>query len=574
MWQIIINGPGYFDTPYDLSDGTTTLGRADENDIVLSGDLVSRKHARIHVAGEVIRLEDLGSRNGSRLNGERVKGTVDLKVSDTVHVGENSLGIRQPGAVEAATTEVVDLSAGGVRRFGNGLDIASAVILAKDVRDSVVLRVLDNILPFDAGSGPPLASDVTPPHGTQAPLTGEKQRIGYESLVLLYKVSETLSTAASLQAFLDDTADRVMKRVNATTAVVLLRHPTGVMVPAAVRHSGKLEQGEVPVSDAVVSAALAKGAAIAVADVRDDSRFADRESVVMYGIDQVLCVPIGQHEPFAGVLYLNKAGKDRGELEPLLDLCTAVSHLIASGVEKFALRDKPPADDRLRRALERFHAPETVERRLADLVKAGPGKLTQLEERTVTTLFADIAGFTALVEKLPPDRVLEVLNELHQRMTALVFSFEGTVDKFLGDAVMAVFGAPYGRGDDALRAVRAALVMRSDWKKVMARRPPRERCDLKIALNTGKVLAGNVGSESRLDFCVVGEPVNVAAWLAAVAEPGQVLITGKTLAAIGARFDVIPLGERALHGSKLRSAVFEVVEEDPSQNTASGVHLR
>ncbi|MHB8874789.1 MAG: FHA domain-containing protein, partial [Myxococcaceae bacterium] len=417
MWQLIINGPGYFDTTYDLPDGVTTLGRADENDIVLSGDLVSRKHARIHVKGDDIHLEDLGSRNGSRLNGEPVHGTVVLKPSDAVNVGENSLGIRQPATVESATTEVVDLGAGGVKRFGQGIDIASAVILARDIRDSVVLRVLDNIAPFEQVQSAPLSADITPPHGAPFPEPGDQRPIAYDSLVLLYKVAEKLSTASSMQVFLEDTADRVMERVNATTAVVLLRHSSGVMVPAAVRHRGKLAQGEVPVSDAVVEAALAKGAAIAVGDVRDDQRFAERESVVMYGIDQVLCVPIGQKEPFAGVLYLNKSGKEQGELEPLLDLCTAVAQLVGIGVEKFAQKDKAPGDERLRKALERFHAPDIVDRRISELNKGGPGKLTMMEEKNATLLFADISGFTALAQKLSPERVVEILNEFYQRMT-------------------------------------------------------------------------------------------------------------------------------------------------------------
>src|SRR3954468_11524180 len=140
MWQLIINGPGYFDTAYDLPEGETSLGRADENDIVLSGDLVSRKHARIRVKGDSLSVEDLGSRNGSKVNGNPLTGMVGLVAGDTVNVGENTLSIRQPAKVENAATEMVDLGAGGVRRFGvEGEDIAQAVMIAKNVRESVVL---------------------------------------------------------------------------------------------------------------------------------------------------------------------------------------------------------------------------------------------------------------------------------------------------------------------------------------------------------------------------------------------------------------------------------------------------
>jgi len=349
---------------------------------------------------------------------------------------------------------------------------------------------------------------------------------------------------------------------------VLLRHPSGVMVPQAVRHGGKLDKGEVPVSDAIVDAALSKGAALAVADVRDDSRFAERESVVLYGVDQVLCVPIGTSAPYTGVLYLNRSGPSSEPVEALLDLCTAVAQLIQSGVQRFEERRVP--DDHLRRALERYHGPDIVERRVAE-VKGKGGKLTQLEEKTVTVLFADIAGFSALAQKLPPDRVTELLNEFYRLCTTLTFSFEGTIDKFMGDGVMALYGAPYGKGDDAIRAVRAAISLKSEWEKAMAKRPPRERCQLKVGLNTGKVLAGTIGSEARLDYTAIGEPVSIAAWLCASASAGQVLVTGKTLAAIGARFDVNPLGERPLLGSKVRTAVFEVIEEDVGGGTLSGV---
>ena len=576
MWQLIINGPGYFDTAYELPEGVTHMGRADENDIVLSGDLVSRKHARITVKGDALQAEDLGSRNGSKVNGAPLVGTSPLVAGDILQVGENSLVIKQPSTVENAATEMVDLGAGGaVKRFGRGIDIGSAVILARDVRDSVVMKVLDNISPFNsvtmpfATDGDILEDDQPKTSEVDLDAAAKKTPIAWHSLVLLFKVAEKLATASSLQQFLEDVTDRVMERCGATTGVVLLRHSSGVMVPAAVRHGGKLEKGEVPVSDAVVDAALEKGAAIAVNDVRDDSRFAERESVVLYGVDQVLCIPIGTGMPWAGVLYLNRAGISEEPVEDLLDVATAVAQLIYTGVQKFEER-MPTTDLHLRKALERFHAPDIVERRVAELKRKG-AKLTSLEEQQVTVMFADIAGFSALAQKVAPDRVVELLNEFYQRATTTIFSFEGTVDKFLGDGVMALFGAPYSKGDDALRAVRCAVALKMEWEKAMAKRPPRERCELKIGLNTGKVLAGTVGSEARLDYTAIGEPVNIASWVCATGEPGQVLITGKTLAAIGARFDVTPLGERPLYGSKVRTAVFEVIEEDSGSGTLSGV---
>lgn len=573
MWRIIINGPGYFDTTYDLPEGATHVGRAEENDIVLSGDLVSRRHARFRVSGGQLEFEDLGSRNGSRVNGNPVAAPVNLQIGDTVGVGENTLAIRQPSPVEDAETELVDLGAGRVRRVSRGVNIDRAVILAKDVRESVVLRLLDNVGSVDTSRSPfhgeePFVSEED--SGTRWVPSTERPPVNFDSLLLLYKVAEKLSTAPSLQAFLDETADRVMERVNATTAVILLRHPAGQMVPATVRHRGQLARGEVPISDAVVDAALAQGAALAVADVKDDLRFAQRESVILYNVDQVLCVPIGHGAPYLGVLYLNKSAEAEGSVEPLLDLCTAVAHLIATGLDKFR-PERDSAEERLRRVLERFHPPAVVDRRVLEVRS---GTAAAMDERNVAVVVAELAGFSALAKRLPPKRVTELLSEFLQRMTGVIFSFEGTVAKFLGDSVMGIFGSPYSRGDDALRALRTALALRNECERTMAKCPEDERCALKVGVHVGKAWVGTVGSEARLDFTGVGEALNVAAWLTATAAPGQVLATGKLLATVGGRFDVVPLGQRELPqpgvNGAVRVAVFDVVEEDPRQATNPG----
>jgi class 3 adenylate cyclase len=263
-------------------------------------------------------------------------------------------------------------------------------------------------------------------------------------------------------------------------------------------------------------------------------------------------------------------GVSEEPVEDLLDLCTSVAQLIDSGVQRWGAAAPPPGDERLKQTLERFHPPAVVEKRIAELKKRG-GKPTQLEEKQVTVLFADLHGFTPLAQRLDAAKTTEMLNEFYERATRILFSYEGTVDKFMGDSVMALFGAPYSKGDDALRAVRSAIALRADWIKYVGKLPQRERCELKVGINSGKVLAGNVGGDLRLDYTAVGEPVNHAAWLCQSANPGQVLITGKTLALIGARFDVTPLGERALQGSKSRTSVFEVLEEDAGTGTLSGV---
>ncbi|EPX61446.1 Adenylate cyclase [Cystobacter fuscus DSM 2262] len=568
MWQIIINGPGYFDTSYELPEGVTYLGRADENDIVLGGDLVSRRHARLVLEGDQLRVEDLGSRNGSRLNGTLFQGSADLRPGDTISLGENSVSVRQAQQSENVATEMVDLGAGGVRRFGHGDDVGPSVLLAKNIKDVDLLRALDNIsTPWGDSSPPMAAAPLAPAPPTAAP---QPQRGLAETLFLLFRTAETLATATNLTSFLESTMDRMLQRIDATTAVVLLRHSTGVLVPASVRHRGKLSQGEVPVSDAIIDEALRQGRALLVGDVRDDRRFASRESVILYGVDRVLCIPLGSEPTFAGVLYINTSARSDTELEVMLDACTAVAHLVSTGIQKFSAPASSSSGPPLRYHLERFHAPDVAERRATEALRSG-SRPQGLEERTVSIVHVELASFGALSARLGPARASALLNDFHARLGGLVFSFEGALEGLLGESMRAIFGALQNRPDDAVHAVRAALALRSDWDRHMARRPADERCALRIGVNTAKVLVGMVGPDSRPSLCAVGEGVNVATWLAGSAEPGQLLVTGKTLAVTGARFDVVPLGERLLRPPRDKVAAFEVLDEDVGQLTNPGV---
>lgn len=569
MWQLQINGPGYFDTAYDLPEGVTQVGRADENDIVLSGDLVSRKHCRVHVKGESVVFEDLGSRNGTKLNQAPVAGSVDLKPGDVVGIGENSLALRKLANAEAMQTDMVDTGAGGkVKRFGQGVDINEAVMLARDIKESSVLRALDNFAPFDLPP-PPVGSGASDTDESENKAGGDDSKVVVQSLVLLYRVAECLARAPDLQTFLDETCDLVMKRVKATTGVVLLKHASGVMVPAAVRHEQKLARGEVPVSDAILEAALSKGQAIAVANVLDDSRFADRDSVVLYGIDQVLCIPIGTRAPFAGVLYLNRTRADQEPVEALLDVCTAITQLLETGVAKFADSPASAKLDRLKLGLERLYSPDVAERRTLELRAAG--KVSQVSEINGTVLHAELCGLAAAASKIPAERLAELVAEWQRIAAQLLMSFEGAIDLVSGDTVRAVFGVPYAKGDDAIRAVRAAMALKSEWDRLSLKRGGKDRFQVRAGLTTGRVCAGAVGTEARLDPVLLGEPVVIAGLLCASGDAGQVLLTGKSLAHVGARFDVTPLGERLLVGQKSKVAVFEVLDEDSDSGTLSGI---
>ena len=158
--------------------------------------------------------------------------------------------------------------------------------------------------------------------------------------------------------------------------------------------------------------------------------------------------------------------------------------------------------------------------------------------REVTIMMSDIRGFTTLTEQLPPDRVVAMLNRYLGAMTDIILSHGGTIDEFLGDAILAVFGAPRRHHDDPDRAARCALAMQAAMAAINGanRVEGLPELTMGIALNTGTVIAGNIGSERRSKYGFVGHAMNVTSRIEDVAERGEILIAQSTRVALGAAY--------------------------------------
>ncbi len=183
--------------------------------------------------------------------------------------------------------------------------------------------------------------------------------------------------------------------------------------------------------------------------------------------------------------------------------------------------------------------------------------------RKVSVLFSDIQGFTSLLAVKDPEEVIRQLNEYLTEMTALIFSFGGMVDKFVGDAVIGIFGALGAQPDDARRAVRCAIAMQKRLRELQAKWRAENAAVLasRTAVNTGEVIMGNVGSPQRMDFTAIGEPVNTASRLQAVANAGSVVICASCYEEVREILDVKCLGEIALRGAREPVTVYEVIGE-------------
>lgn len=573
MWQLIINGPGYFDTAYELPDGETLLGRADENDVILSGDQVSRRHARLYFEGGALYFEDLGSRNGTRVNGGFLVEGHRVEDGDVFTIGENTLTVRQPSDFEVAKTEL--LAEDDPLRASLPEQPFGEVLVSRSIEDNPFLEdinLLDNfsvqdfeMLPFldNFGSsvgGAPMASRPVQGSRQDGEVKGGKAP-GREELLLFAQVSEKLNSAASLDAFLDEVMALIVEVSHATTGAALMFDDQGKLSPAIVRNiSGQVPE-DVPISRSIIGEVVRKKVALAVINAQDDAHFSNSESVIMYGLEQVICAPMLKGDELLGVIYLNRPAKPTKSmpLSRLVDIVNALAHMLASGVEKWASRARAPAEAQRQQRLECFHAPAAVER----LAREGGLELGKLEERCVTAMSVELSDLAQLCQAPPAEEIAALLCDYRALVRRLVFEFEGTLVQFVGAGALAVFGAPFSTGDDGARAIRCALSCRRECAALLGQRlAPRHGCGVKIALSTGKALVGHVGSAAHCDYAVLGNCVVLAARLQAMGRADAILATDDAIKAATAHFPVHPVGVFEQRDRPHKIRIYEVMEAD------------
>lgn len=392
------------------------------------------------------------------------------------------------------------------------------------------------------------------------------QAIDGIALRLVFKVTEALQSADSMDDFLREMCEQLSQAARAKGVVVLLPDETGSLAPRVVKQRRPDEKMQI--SRTVIDYVVSNKAALTTEDASADERFARGESVLRFDLKAVLCVPLvkrnadGSAGDVIGVLYLTR---DLPFTNTERDLVAALAHLIAMGLERSRLREEFAAAERTRRSLERFHAPDVVRRLMMESSRGVHRDGLFLEPLIATVLFCDLAGFTTFCEHHEPEQVGTLLNSYLGTMTETVFAWGGTVDKFIGDAVMCIFGAPFSSPDDALRAVRCAVDMRRNFRALVRSGAVGEDAralDVHIGVNTGKVVAGTVGSPRRMEYTALGDTVNTAARLEGVARTGQIVIGPATAALVHTQVPLRAMGAHQLKGRGAGVELYEVPDDD------------
>jgi adenylate cyclase len=240
-----------------------------------------------------------------------------------------------------------------------------------------------------------------------------------------------------------------------------------------------------------------------------------------------------------------------------LDVFTAFCGYAAVAIERARLSAQLMEEVKRRERLQRYHSPAVVNR----ILHGGTGTDAPFlaQEREVTVMFCDLVAFTSFAERHPPLAVAACLNAFFTRMAEVIFEHDGTLDKFVGDAILAVFGVPFEQPDHAARALAAARDMRRALAAMNAE-PGATPFQMRIALNSGRALTGDIGSPRRREFTVLGDVVNTASRLEAVTEPDQILMTGSTWAMVKDLFKTRKVDSNTLRARDTVIELYELIE--------------
>ncbi len=524
MPWLVVNEEGEAPRVLEIAASPFRIGRRAGNDLVLTDYGASRDHSRIEQSGQEWRLVDLGAANGTHLNGQRLPANSpeSLDPGDEIQIGRARLYFfeKPPG------TAVIDPSTP---------DLADATRLMPADRASTFARSPDVVRALEQVALPKKVEYFTVLHELAKMLLGarELREIGRTGLALLFRA------------------------LPVERAAIALAGPGDPPLTTLVEQRRKGDD-QVTISQTIANWVLRERVAVITSDARHDPRFQRGESIHMYHIRSAMCVPLWSETDTLGVIYLDNLYEAHAFTEEELELVTAVANQVAIGMRQIRLSEQLRDEAIIRANLSGYHSPDVVE---MILQKSRGGRSVSIEvtEEVVTVLFCDIVGFTSLSERLTASEIAEFLNAFFDRMTRTIFGFKGSVNKYIGDAIMAIFGAPLPMGNHSEQAVRAALAMQTEIAAVQDSLPSDRRFQLRIGVNTGRVVVGNIGSPQRMEFTVLGDPVNVAQRLESICTPGKVYVGEETYQATRDLFQYKDLGQVSLKGRQQQLHVYEVV---------------
>ncbi|MDF0556815.1 adenylate/guanylate cyclase domain-containing protein [Kamptonema sp. UHCC 0994] len=514
------------------------VGRLPECDLQVPFADISRRHTRFYktASGEWL-VEDMGSKNGTRLNDVQITYPQKLNQGDNVNLGHNiSIIVVLDSRPQPHPPEIGSL--------GEGMTI---LVKAKELQEQWIEpdTKIENISNY---------------------------RQAIDRLKYLVDIAKFLNSAESIEAIFSQVQEVVFRDNKNIERLALLIDVTGTGKLEVVNAAAKTlaEQEEMPadgswISRTICQKVFAEQVAIKTADAQMDERFEEEMSIIVKGIRSAIAVPLWNEHKVFGVLYghaqLSSEEWQRGGDEDL-SFFSALGNLVASSVQRWLLAQKLRSEETMRQRLERYHSPAVVQQLIA--ASALVDDRLPPVEREISILFADIVGFTAMSERLSPAEVAKLLNNFFEEMLREVFAAGGTLDKFIGDCIMAFFGAPEPQLDHAERAVEAAVGMLERLDELNASGTLGEPLQLRISINSGKAVVGDVGSIKRVDYTVLGSTINLASRMEKVCPPGECVVSENTYAMLRSREGFESIGDFRFKGIDRPVVVYQTKRHENS----------
>jgi adenylate cyclase len=534
------------DTPgnYEFSTGEVVIGRSPECQVVLKDFGISRMHARIVVEPDgSAKIQDMKSKNGTQINGVPVV-EAPLKDGDRILLGKFQIAFTKTLQGKVVLDEAKPLSEEA------GTIIRSVGELSK---------LLSSSETSDASRRAPV-----PGMGKAAATVAADQDLEKANRILkvLTKVAETLIAVRPVEEVLQQVVDIVFEHIPADRGFLMLNEEGGdhALVPMVIKHrnASAASEGKISISKTIADRVIKDKVSILTSDAMIDPRFGAGDSIRFHGIRSAMCAPLWNKDQVIGIIHVDSPMLTNCFTLNDLDLLTALANYAAVAVERARLNQKIVAEEKKRERLGRFLSPQVTARILATSESQGMA-LGLPEVKEASVLFADIVGFTSMSERMSPAAVALLLNDYLSRMTDVIFRWEGTLDKYIGDAIMAVFGAPLDMPDHASRSIRAALEMRERLEEFNSERKEGPTLRIRIGINSGNVVAGEIGSINKKEYTVLGDTVNIASRLeSSVAKPMMIVIGENTYEAAKDQFEFVSLGKVTLKGKQIEVAAYEV----------------
>jgi len=498
-----------------------TIGRHPDNTIQVLDRIISKEHAQVQRAGDGrYLLRDLRSLNGTFVRGERV-GEYYLADGDEITMGSTRLLFVDKPAEEEPLHRVT---------------------IAPGLTESHIRQRIQ------ASTG-----DFMP----ERQITDDKiLRRDYERLRIGHELARAVGSELDLEKLLPKILDKAFELVGADRGAILLTDDRGELVPRYVKTRTGRGDANIVLSRTVMAEVTNNKAAVLSSDATMDSRFSGAHSIIMQGIRSTMTLPLLHRDELLGMMHLDSLFTSNAFTEKDLQICTGMAAQAAIAIQNARLASRIEKEAQTRAQISRLIPPSVVEQVVKGHLSIEKGG--RLNE--ITMLFSDIRGFTTMSDGRPPEEVVNTLNEYFEVMVDILFQFTGTLDKFVGDEIIGLFGAPIAIDDAPFKATACALAMLHGLEEFNRTRAAEKQAPIRIGIgiNTGKVITGSIGSTRALQYTAIGDAMNVASRLVNLASPGEVIIAESTYRYVADRVDATALPPVKVKGKADELKVYRV----------------